>query len=773
MLQKILRIKNVGLFRDATPDGDVNLAPVATIYAENGRGKTILADILRACASQDSRRVNARRTIDSTGSIDISFLAQVGNQTAEAAFSNNAWSGPQPSLVVFDSEFVEQNVYSGFEVRADQRESLLEFALGDQTVQLKRRVEQLTEDIAVQTARQTQAEGTLTGFAAPYSVPDFISLRQIPDAQQQIDALNRRIEAARSAGQLNARQDSTPLAAIQFDVQGVFATLGKQLEDVEQSAEQAVRAHLAKHGRPGLEDWVSRGQSYLGLDECPFCGQSLQGVGLIRAYRSYFNTAYAQLKQEIAALGDRVSAALSDNTVDALAAAVATNTARIEAWRDRLQLDVPTLITKQLLTTLGQARKRLVTLVSTKLQAPLEPVGSPTDLEAVLGDLTAINQAIADYNCRVEPVTNAIREFKRRLATEDVNALQGQIRRLEAAQKRQLPQVAAAVADYQAAEAERRRLEKEKTQTRQQVDTLMNSILQNYQNEINSLLRKFVGPGLAIEEFRPTYVGSGKPRSGYRLKVRNKPVALGSRADVARTHCFANALSDADKRTLAFAFFIAKLRTDPSLADKAVVLDDPVSSLDRNRRHVSTELICDLATRCRQLMVLSHDPYFIRELRDKLGRLKPTPVVPSLHAIKAVRGGYSAFSACDIEDVCSSEYYRNYRMVSDYVEGTSRVSSRDVAKAIRPMLEGYYHRRFAARIRRKTPLNCIIAMARQATPSDPLANLKPIVPELDRINEYASQFVHDTDAAYEALPPNESELHIFADHALDLIYRNG
>jgi hypothetical protein len=38
-----------------------------------------------------------------------------------------------PDIVVFDSEFVEHNVYSGFEVRSEQRQALLEFALGDQT----------------------------------------------------------------------------------------------------------------------------------------------------------------------------------------------------------------------------------------------------------------------------------------------------------------------------------------------------------------------------------------------------------------------------------------------------------------------------------------------------------------------------------------------------------------------------------------------------------------------------------------------------------------
>lgn len=771
MIQKILRIKNVGLFLDATPQGDVDFSQVVNIYSENGRGKSTLAAILRACGDRDVGRINARKTIDSAGSIDISILVEAGGQTGEAAFNHNAWSGPKPSLIVFDSEFVDQNVYSGFEVRPEQRERLLEFALGDQAVQLKQKVERLTEDIAKQTTRRSQAERTLTGFAVPYSLPDFIALQQIPDAGKQIDALNARIEAARSSGQLNARQDPVPLSTVVFEVNSAFATLGKQLENVEQAAEDIFRAHLAKHGKPGLEDWISRGQGYLNLNECPFCGQSLHDVELIRAYRSYFNVAYSQLKQEISILEGRVARELSDNKIDALAGAAATNAARIQAWRDRLTLDAPILKTDQLFGALTQVRACLLALISAKHRAPLEPIGSSSDKQTVADGLGTINQVVDTYNSEINLSINAIREFKKNLATEDTTALQTAIKKLEAAAKRQLPQVVAAVTEYQAADAQRKSLESEKSQTRQQLDTLMNSTLKDYQIGINTLLQKF-DAGFSIEQLKPNYAG-GNPRSEYVLTLRKRPVALGSRADTATRPCFATVLSDADKRTLAFAFFIAKLKTDSGLSGKIVILDDPVSSLDRNRRYVTKGLLCDLATQCRQLIVLSHDAHFIRELHDKLGRLKPTPIVPSLHMIKGVQAGYSAFSACDLEELCSSDYYRHYKMLGDYVEGSASTSSRDVAKAIRPTLEGYYHRRFPRRIPRGTLLNQIIGLVRQAAPPDPLANLGPIIGQLAQIHDYASQVLHDTDSTLEIGAPNEAELRNFAKQALDLIYQYG
>lgn len=211
MISKILKLQNVGLLRDATQAGAVVLGQVTAIYADNGRGKSTLAAVLRACQLGDAGRLNARKTIDAANAPEVKFLLPTGNHVE---FTTNAWTAILPDIVVFDSEFVEQNVYSGFEVRADQRQSLLEFALGNQTVQLKQQIDQLTKDIATQTGKKSQAERTLTGFAPPYALAQFIALQPVADAQQQIDALQKRIESAKNVAQLADRKDPAQLAAI-------------------------------------------------------------------------------------------------------------------------------------------------------------------------------------------------------------------------------------------------------------------------------------------------------------------------------------------------------------------------------------------------------------------------------------------------------------------------------------------------------------------------------------------------------------------------------
>ena len=771
MIRKIIKIQNVGLMRDACVSGAVDLGRVTAIYSDNGRGKSTLAAVLRACQLGDAGRMNARKTIDSGDPPEVDLLLPTG---AHVEFKANIWTGNAPAIAVFDSEFVEQNVYSGFEIRPDQRQSLLEFALGDQTVKLKQQVEQLSQSIKEQTAKRSTAEKTLTGFASPFTVNDFIALQPIPDAQQQIDALRKRIEAAKNAQQLTARQSPVALPPLQFDEQAAFKVLAKTLADVEQGAEAEVQAHLAKHGQEaGIESWVSSGQALLKGNDCPFCGQTIGGLSLIKAYQSYFNTAYEALKAEVAEMEGKVALALADAKVDALNAVLATNVARIEAWKDQLPLDCPALDTAPVRSALGEVRTSLLGLATVKRQQPLAPVGSAGQAADVAAAVSGINSSIQAYNDKAQEIAAKIAQFKSKLATESVPVLEASIKKLDAVQRRQLPDAIAAVTSYAEAETERKKLEGEKTQARTQIDTFMQTTLSQYQGAINQLLSAF-GAEFSIEELKPTYVGStGEPRTEFGLRLRNKAVKLGSRADLISGHGFASTLSEADKRTLAFAFFVARLRADANLADTIIVLDDPVSSLDRNRRQESKRLIARLATECKQLIVLSHDAYFVRDLRDRLADLKPAPIPLTLLALKRVQQGYSAFASCDIDDMCSSDYYRHHKLVADFVDGKPTPSSRDVAKAIRPLLEGYYHRRFPGSIPRKLMFGGIVALAVDPVTTGPLINLRALAQELNEVNDFAGQFHHDSNQSADTVQVVDAELLTFARRALALIYENG
>lgn len=770
MIEKILRLQNIGLLHDACASAVVRLGRVTAIYAENGRGKSTLASTMRACGLADAGRMRARRTLDDPEAPIVDLLLSGGSH---AKFDGNAWTGSRPELAVFDSEFVEYNIYSGFEVRPEQRQALLQFALGDSTVGLKKRVDQLSQDIREQTTSRSEAERILGALAPLYVVKDFIALQPIPDAETQVTALRKRIDATRNAQQIAKRTAPTALQQLRFDVDAAFGLLGKTLKDVEQSAESRVKAHLEKHRQPGVEAWINNGQAYAMDGDCPFCGQSLEGVGLIKAYQSYFDASYKHLKNDLDMLESAAGVALADSKVDALEAAHATNTARIDAWAGDLQLAVPALDTQALRSLLTTARDEVLALVGSKKQQPLAAFGDVQTSDAVRAALNAANMRIDSYNQAVQQVVSRTTQFLAKLTSEDVRALEAEVKTLQAAQQRQSPEAKAAVSAYVSADTNRKKLENEKSVARGQIDSLMQDALAKYQERINLLLSNF-GAEFTIDQLKPSYVGSaGTPRTEFVLRVRGKPIRLGSRADLASTHGFATTLSDADKRTLAFAFFVARLEADPNLAETIVVLDDPMSSLDRNRRHASLQVIEDLASKCRQLMLLSHDPHFVRGLRRQLVKQGASAIPITIVRLSRTHRGYSAFAPCDIDDICASSYYRHHRLVAGFVDGSTAVNADEVAKAIRPLLEGYYHRRFPGIIPQGRMFGQIVLMVADPNVSGPLANLRPLVTELQKLNDIIKGFMHDDGEVDTSALPSDAELRTYAKRALDLIYANG
>jgi hypothetical protein len=67
----------------------------------------------------------------------------------------------------------------------------------------------------------------------------------------------------------------------------------------------------------------------------------------------------------------------------------------------------------------------------------------------------------------------------------------------------------------------------------------------------------------------------------------------------------------------------------------------------------------------------------------------------------------------------------------------------------------------------------IIALVVNPETTGPLIHLRPLAKELGEINDYASQFHHDTNPISDTAPVVDVELLAFARRALNLIYQNG
>jgi ABC-type sulfate/molybdate transport systems ATPase subunit len=105
---------------------------LTVLYAENGRGKTTLAAILRSLSSGEPGPISERHRLAAPHSPHV--VLQIHGRVP-FVFRNGAWSANLPHLAVFDDAFVAQNVCSGIDIDAQHRQNLHEL-LGAQGVSL-------------------------------------------------------------------------------------------------------------------------------------------------------------------------------------------------------------------------------------------------------------------------------------------------------------------------------------------------------------------------------------------------------------------------------------------------------------------------------------------------------------------------------------------------------------------------------------------------------------------------------------------------------------
>ena len=150
-------------------------------------------------------------------------------------------------------------------------------------------------------------------------------------------------EAAKKADQIEQREglNTASLPELPGDLS---AALSKTIEGIARDAEHQVADHIRAHDMMEAgEPWLGKGLTYLAEDNCPFCGQSLEGIALIDAYKAYFSEAYHGLKDEIATLAGEVEELFGERAIAAIERTVEQNGHAAAFWKDYCTFELPRL----------------------------------------------------------------------------------------------------------------------------------------------------------------------------------------------------------------------------------------------------------------------------------------------------------------------------------------------------------------------------------------------------------------------------------------------
>lgn len=756
MLERIHRVKGIGLLHDA--DGRQHgLKKASLIYADNGVGKSTLASIIRSCASNNPDLIIRRRTIDGNNQSEVVFQFSNGQQSK---FTNSSWDTPRQELLVFDSDFVEQNVYAGGQVTTDHRKNLLQFALGTTAVNAQHEYDQADNDALAATQSVRDITNQLAGFHRGTSLQRFRELAEVSDAEAQIERLNQRIVEAQNIGLIQAKALPRKLDEPLFEIDPIFSVLARALADIDLAAEERVKQHINSHNKPNLERWISDGYSYGDEERCPYCNQSLDGIDLIQAYRSYFNQDYNQLKAAVAGLSHQISTCTSEGIIERLQASFATASATIDGWQEHVEIPPPEFNSEGARDALTEIRTQLDALRNTKDAKLLESVGSEEEKAELIEKWQRLIDIVTSCNEGIDRAANLITTYKAGLAAVNQDDLRQSIANLELANTRYRQDVVDLFSQLDSAISQENGAKSEKQNKKDALNAIMQTTLENYKDRINALLGVF-GAQFSIPNIDFNYRGG--LRSNYNLHMRGTNIELAGGAPDFKT-----SLSESDKRTLAFAFFVASIESNVDLVNKIVVIDDPMSSLDLNRKQQTRAILKRINDNCEQLIVLVHDIHFMRNLRDDIVRAS-SPQNVACMKLKTVANRYSDFDAIDIDKECEGSYFRCHRTLGEYLDGTAQ-SSMEVARSIRPMLEGYLHRRFPGMISSGLLFGQVINLINDAPQGRPLAHAQNITTELNDLNTYAGQYHHDTNPAADQVQITDGELRNFVERAIRVVH---
>ena len=760
MITALKLFRNIGQF-DSTAT-NVALTPLTLIYAENGRGKTTLAAVLRSLATGSPIPITERRRLAAAHPPYV-VIECTGGPPA-AIFENGGWNRTLPVLVIFDDAFVDKNVYSGLSVEPDHRQHLHELILGETGVALNRALQEAVDQVE-DSGRELRAKADAipADKRGPFGVDQFCALAPRDDIETAILATERNLAAARHRNSVAIRVGFDLIDPPEFVGDELIQVLGTTVETLDARANARVQEHLATLDVGG-EAWVSEGMRRLAVGEddphCPFCAQGLIGSPVIAHYRAYFGAEYAQLQASIADYLDWLDGSFGGDELAGFERDFRTWVETRQFWSNFSEVAEISIDTSAFAQAWTNARDAVRDLVLRKKASPLDSLPVSDAAQIAIVEYAMQRQWVVAMSDALQASNFGIAVVKERAAVQNTAALAVDLAMQEATRARFTPEFSAACEEYLAARIAKTAAEQRRDDARSALDNHRQTIFQTFQSAINIYLQRF-NAGFRLD--RVTSVNTrGGSSCTYNVLINNQPIAIGPK-EISGEPSFRTSLSAGDRNTLALAFFFASLDQDVELADKIVVIDDPITSLDEHRSLATVQEIRRLATRAGQVIVLSHDKPFLCRVWQNADRNSRT-------ALELVRDGDgSTIRPWDVNADLVTEHDLRHATFMSFLGSAAHDNKRQVAEALRPHLEAFLRVAYPGEFPPGTLLGPFRTLCEQRLSANREILGQRDIDELRELTEYANLFHHNTNLSWQTVRINDAELLGFVRRVLDFV----
>jgi wobble nucleotide-excising tRNase len=776
MIRRINKLKNVGRFADLRSKGgsQQEFAKLNVIYAPNGSGKTTLCDVFRSLGSKKPEFLTGRKRFGSSSAIEIEILLQ-GSPAPKATFTNNKWQlhpedCPLQRTMVYDDRFVADNVLVGQSIAVEQRRNLYGLALGTQGQALKAEVDSADRELAAATTALNTAKAALSAhLPTGYTIETFRSLKKVEDVDRRVEEAIAELEGLkRTKKNAETIRQHRPLQVEEPPSlpEGLAAALATTLNTASLKAESYIRQHLERNAKGLSLDWVGQGHKAQAGTACPHCGQDMQGLQILAAYRDFFSGALQEQANDQARILREAEERFGPLAQQRFEQLLATHQSESDWWKDAggLVLDLPTEVDPLLLKQAMEAtRLTLLTAIHRKQAHPTESLVLSDQESHAFAQWDSVSGFLEKYMATISGLNASIVAHQRAAEITSSVPVEKRLAELKLSKKRYEAPVVEAYTSFDKATVTKATREKVKAAANKALKDQSEQVLNDYGERINALLRQF-NVGFRLISGGVNFLG-GPPAGELAVEILGTRVSTSpDDAKNPSRPSLANTLSGGDRSALGLAFFVAVAERDAHIDDSVLVFDDPFHSQDRSRRRRTIECVHRMASLSKQCFVLSHELDFAREAAQLHGIPTNTFTLDALH-------DHSVLEAKALPPLPARAYEQDYAKLIAFRKNPAEFSDqlKDVARCIRQCLEGYMRMKFPKSWEPNEWLGEMIGKLRDAPPSDVLHHARHLVDPLTQVNNWGKRYYHAETDGSEAGAVDSTELESYVDQTLRII----
>lgn len=661
MITKIKQLKGIGKFYDFSSKGDkLDWHKITFLFAPNAYGKSTLVSVCRSLQCNDPKLIKARRTLGTVSSPEAVVIIEGVNHV----FNDDKWNKICPTIQIFDPPFIHENILS-YEIEHNHRKNIHKIVIGARGITLD---EQLTNLKINEKEKNKNLEELNKKFdnaqIKQYLLNGFLTISTAEEAnvQTSIQKLEQDIKSKESETLVRGLGYPQAVIAPDFDLSIAKTLAMRTLGSTHEEAEKRVLEHIEKNiaDTTQAKEFIRKGCELVRVD-CPFCGQDLKNVtDLIHAYQEFFDDMFRNYQKDLMQQVEVLKNWNIENELTSLVSAHKANLATMKQWEAFIgvaELPDATAFLEEVKPKLLRLKAAVLFELNKKQRDPNTNVDrSPFD--AFVSELVSLKTEVEAYNNAISKATYKAEAYVASLPASDIASLHLGLIRQREIEKRFNPEWKKWASDYETAQKELGELSTEKKNKQEELEEYTKTIFCDYQKRINQVLNR-LGSDFEITDLTGKNDARANESYGdFGFLIHKEKVPLKVRQD--DMPCFKTTLSEGDKSTLAFAFFIAMLEKMPELKNQIVLLDDPLSSLDETRREATARVLLELSPKVKQLCIFTHKKDFLRMLFDKM----PNSKVLQIRSDK-VNG--SRIEALDVEEDRKSDYIRMVEEMERYV----------------------------------------------------------------------------------------------------------